>query len=80
MEAREGGATLAARPAPCGRQSFAIAPHLRASVRPLLVGGWTRGPLALLNQAILTHDVGAWWADAARWLVRICDAGDTARR
>ena len=38
------------------------------------------GSSVLLNLAIRTHDVGVWWADAARWLVRICDAGDTAPR
>lgn len=51
------------------------------SQHAVIIGQWLdAGSSSLLNQAILTHDVGARWADAARWLVRICDAGDTARR
>ena len=81
MEARDGGATASYY----GRTVCALwQTILRTAVTnqraPIIGRRLDAGCSALLNQAIVTHDVGAWWADAARWLVRICDAGDTARR
>ena len=51
-----GGATLAARSAPCRQESFA--PRLRAWRACIIGRRLSAGSSALLNQSILAHDVG----------------------